>query len=104
MKDYYHRNYYTNRPYKSRKLLRYASGFSILRKFLSIDRRMRRNLLIGASLFVVVIFTGALLAIISLVQFGGNLIDEALGDLQSETRLERSYLQPSDIKGSDLRN
>lgn len=104
MRDYYHRNYYTNRPFKTRKLLRYATGFSLLRKFLGIDKRMRRNLLIGASLFIVVIFTGALLAIISLVQFGGNLIDEALGDLKNETRVERSYLQPSDIKGSDLRN
>jgi predicted PurR-regulated permease PerM len=66
----------------------YKSSLSFLyQKFKSIDKRARRNLVIGASLVVIVVFTGFLLALISLIQFGGNLIDEALGELKVEKTL-----------------
>lgn len=111
------KSYYPN--YNSRKFLKYKGNHSLIMKFLGIDKRTRRNLVIGASLLVVVIFTGALLAIISLVQFGGNLIDEALGNL--DISVERtiphrdannkdwnsddlSQIQKDEIKGSDIRN
>jgi predicted PurR-regulated permease PerM len=111
------KNYYPN--YNSRKFLKYKGNHSLIMKFLGIDKRTRRNLVVGASLLVVVIFTGALLAIISLVQFGGNLIDEALGNL--DINVERTIphtdarnnewnsdghqqIQKDEIRGTDIRN
>jgi hypothetical protein len=112
------KSYYPN--YNSRRFFRYKGSHTLIRKFLGIDRRTRRNLVIGASLFIVVIFTGALLAIISLVQFGGNLIDEALGNmninveknlLHTDDRpvkkwneLETEQIKKDEIRGTDIRN
>ena len=79
MKKYYYD------PFKQKKKLNYKSSSSYLyQKFLSIDKRMRRNIVIGVSLFTIVIVTGFVLAMISLVQFGGSLIDEALGEGREE--------------------
>lgn len=70
------KKYYSKKPYLERK-----SALSYyFQKFLGFDKRLRRNILIGAGLMMTLLFTGVLLALISLVQFGGNLIDEALSE------------------------
>lgn len=75
MNNHYH---YSSRP-------KYKSSASFLyQKFLSIDKRMRLNIVIGASLFTIVVVTGIVLAMISLVQFGGSLIEEAFGEGKEE--------------------
>lgn len=66
--------------------IQYKSSASFLyQKFLSIDKRMRRNLVIGVSMITIVTVTGVVLAIISLVQFGGSVIDHALAEGKKET-------------------
>lgn len=69
----------------SNKHLTYKSSASYLyQKFLNIDKRMRLNIVIGVSMFTIVVVTGVVLAIISLVQFGGSLIDDALAEAREE--------------------
>lgn len=71
---------YNSRDQNSDKDIEYKSSASFLyQRFLSIDKRMRLNIVIGASMVTIVLVTGVVLAMISLVQFGGNLIDDALG-------------------------
>jgi hypothetical protein len=61
--------------------IKYKSSASFLyQKFLSIDKRMRKNIVIGASMITIVLVTGFFLAMIGLVQFGGSLIDDAFGE------------------------
>ncbi len=64
------------------------SNWSYLyQKFLTIDQRMRKNILIGVSMALVVIGTGLLLATIALVKMGGSYIDKKIVDMQ-ERHLE----------------
>ena len=69
----------------SNKHLNYKSSASYLyHKFLNIDKRMRLNIVIAVSMVTIVVVTGFVLAMISLIQFGGSLIDEALADSREE--------------------
>ena len=79
------KKYYQNSQYRSKPNLKYKSSASFLyQKFLGIDKRMRRNIVIGVSLVTIVLVTGVVLAMISLVQFGGNLLDDAFGEGKEE--------------------
>lgn len=79
------KNSYNNSRHHSKSNIKYKSSASFLyQKFLSIDKRMRLNIVIGASLVTIVVVTGFVLAMISLIQFGGNLIDDALGEGKQE--------------------
>ncbi|MEA9355169.1 hypothetical protein SHI21_03110 [Bacteriovorax sp. PP10] len=70
---------------KNTSNIKYKSSASFLyQKFLSIDKRMRLNIVIGVSLVTIVVVTGVVLAMISLIQFGGSLIDDALGEGKQE--------------------
>lgn len=69
--------------------IEYKSSASYMyQKFLGIDKRMRLNIVIGVSMLTIVVVTGFVLAMISLVQFGGNLIDDAFG----ESNVENGFL------------
>lgn len=48
----------------------------LYQRFLSIDPRMRKKLIVGAGLVLVVGFTGVFLILASLVRFGGELLAE----------------------------
>lgn len=77
MNNHYNKSHHRPGPYKS-------SASFLYQKFLSIDKRMRLNIVICVSLFTIVLVTGVVLAMISLVQFGGSLIEDAFGDEKEE--------------------
>jgi hypothetical protein len=80
------KNSYENSQDRSKANIEYKSSASFLyQKFLSIDKRIRRNLVIGVSMITIVLGTGIVLALISLVQFGGILIDHAFAEGKKET-------------------
>ena len=82
------KKYYSNRYRHSDKDIEYKSSASYLyQKFLGIDKRMRLNIVIGVSMLTIVVVTGFVLAMISLVQFGGSLIDDAFGENNVEKGL-----------------
>jgi len=82
------KKYYNNRYRKSDKDIEYKSSASYLyQKFLGIDKRMRLNIVIGVSMLTIVVVTGFVLAMISLVQFGGSLIDDAFAENNVEKGL-----------------
>lgn len=83
------KKYYNNRYRQSGENIEYKSSASYLyQKFLGIDKRMRLNIVIGISMLTIVVVTGFVLAMISLVQFGGSLIDDAF----AENNVEKSLL------------
>jgi len=78
-------NYYKKSDYRQKSHIKYKSSASYLyQKFLGIDKRMRMNIVIGVSMVTIVVVTGLVLGMISLVQFGGNLIEEAFGKEEQE--------------------
>ena len=84
------KNYSNDRYRHSDKDIEYKSSASYLyQKFLGIDKRMRLNIVIGVSMLTVVVVTGFVLAMISLVQFGGSLIEDAFGDDREGNNVEK---------------
>lgn len=70
----------------SQSNIEYKSSVSYLyQKFLSIDKRIRFNLMIGLSMITIVVMTGIGLSMVSLVQFGGSLLDDAFAEGKKET-------------------
>ena len=76
------KNYHYKTPKKS-------SASYLIQKFLHMDKRLRKNLLIGTSLVAVILITGFILAAISIIQYGGNLIDEVLADDNVQNSVEK---------------
>lgn len=64
--------------------LEVKSNWSYLyQKFQRIDPKMRKNILIGASMIFLVVGTGFLLATISLVKSGVNYFDAKVADFEN---------------------
>ncbi len=64
--------------------LEVKSNWSYLyQKFQRIDPKMRKNILIGASMIFLVVGTGFLLATISLVKTGVNYFDAKVADFEN---------------------
>ncbi len=85
------KKYSNHRYHQSNKDIEYKSSASYLyQRFLSIDKRMRLNIVIGVSMLTIVVVTGFVLAMISLVQFGGNLIDDAFGEDREGNNVEKT--------------
>lgn len=75
-------NYHQQKKSHSDHIQYKSSASYLYQKFLSIDKKMRLNIIIGGSMIAIVLVTGLILAMISLFQFGGNLLNEALGDTE----------------------
>lgn len=64
---------------------------SFRQDFNKIDKRMRRNLIIGSSLILVVAFTGLVVAVSALVSMGESFIEKKMAEhkeSQLQTRIE----------------
>ena len=69
-----------------KKELEVKSNWSYLyQKFLKIDPRMRKNIVIGASMILMVVVTGFLLAAIALVKIGGSFIESKVADYKAQS-------------------